>query len=145
MAHPVMYDEDDPWLGRLRGLCARLPESREVVAHGRPTFRAGEKGKVYACFGGSEKTPAGQVPHEAALLVKPDPDDREALVQDPRTWVPAYLGAAGWLGLDLDAEDLGCDAFWDEVAELLDASYRTVARPTLLARLDRDRPPGSLP
>jgi len=143
--HPMMYDEDDPWLGRLRRLCARLPESHEVVSHGRPTFRAGEKGKVYACFGGSEKTPAGQVRHDAALLVKPDPADREALVQDPRTWVPAYLGAAGWVGLDLDAGDAHGEAFWEEVAELLDASYRTVARPTLLARLDEDRPPGSLP
>lgn len=136
-----MYDEDDPLLQRVRGLCGRLPECFEKVAHGRPTFRAGEKGKVFAYFGGSVKRPGGHERHDAGLLVLPDPDDGDALAQDPRTWVPAYLGPSGWLGIDLDRPDTD----WDEVAELLDASYRQVARPTLLARLDRGDAPGSLP
>ena len=77
----------------------------------------------------------------SGLLVLPDPDDGDALAQDPRTWVPAYLGPSGWLGIDLDRSDTD----WDEVAELLDASYRRVARATLLARLDGDEGSGSLP
>ena len=132
MPHPIMYDEDDPWLGRLREMCGRMPECVEKVAHGRPTFRAGEKGKVFAYFGGSVKQPGGHERHEAGLLFQPDPEDRGALEQDGRTWSPAYLGPSGWLGLDLDREDLD----WDEVAELVEASYRQVASRTLLARLD---------
>ncbi len=132
MAHPIMYDEDDPWLGRLRELCARLPDTVEKVAHGRPTFRAGEKGRVYAYFGGSVKQPGGHERHDAGLMVKPDPAERAALEQSGRTWYPAYLGPSGWLGLDLDDPALD----WEEVAELLDASYRQVASRTLLARLD---------
>lgn len=136
MPHPVMYDEDDPWLARLRRLCDRLPESFEKVAHGRPTFRAGEKGKVFAYFGGGVKRPGGHERHDAGLLFLPDPADRVALEDDARTWVPAYLGPSGWLGLDLDDPDLD----WAEVAELLDVSYRLVASRTLLARLDGEAP-----
>lgn len=139
MAHEQRYDEDDPWLGRLRAHCERLPGCHEQVAHGRPTFRAGEKGKVFAYFGGAVKTPRG-VPHEqheAALLFLPDPAERRPLEDDARTWLPAYLGPSGWLGIDLDRDDVG----WDEVAELLDASYRQVAGARLVGRLDAPRLP----
>lgn len=132
MAHPIMYDEDDPWLARLRGLVGQLPGCTEKVAHGRPTFRAGEKGKVFAYFGGSVKQPGGHERHDAGLLIKPDPAEADALRADGRFWLPAYLGPFGWLGLDLDDPDLD----WDEVAELVDASYRQVASRTLLAELD---------
>jgi hypothetical protein len=43
MAHPRMYSEDDPYLAEVRKLCLALPESVEVEAWGRPTFRAGKK------------------------------------------------------------------------------------------------------
>ena len=49
-------------------------------------------------------------------------------MQDPRFFVPAYLGPKGWLGMDLDD---GSD--WAEVAELLDASWRRAAPKRLLA------------
>ena len=42
---------------------------------------------------------------------KPDESDRRALLEDDRTFVPAYLGPSGWVGLDLDA-----DTDWTEVA-----------------------------
>lgn len=132
MAHPIVYDEDDPWLGRLRVQCARLPGAFEKVAHGRPTFRAGEKGKVFAYFGGTVKRPGGHERHDAGLIFLPDPADRGALEQDRRTWSPAYLGPSGWLGIDLDEPGLD----WSEVGELLDASYRQVAARRLLAELD---------
>src|SRR6266536_930574 len=41
MAHPRMYGDDDPFLAKLREVCLGLPESVEVEAWGRPTFRAG--------------------------------------------------------------------------------------------------------
>lgn len=36
-----MYSDDDPFLAELREVCLALPESSEVEAWGRPTFRAG--------------------------------------------------------------------------------------------------------
>jgi len=49
--------------------------------------------------------------------------------------VPAYLGPSGWLGIDLDERtDL------DEVAELLEESYRATAPARLVAELDGRAP-----
>src|SRR5215216_5970074 len=42
VAHPRMYSDDDPYLAELRDLCLSFPESCEVEAWGRPTFRAGK-------------------------------------------------------------------------------------------------------
>jgi predicted DNA-binding protein (MmcQ/YjbR family) len=64
-------------------------------------------------------------------MVRPDPDDDPALRQDPRFWVPAYLGPSGWLGIDLDD-----DTDWQEIAELVDASYRVTAPRGLVTELD---------
>lgn len=129
-----MFEEGDPWLGRLRDLCGRFPGCFEKVAHGRPTFRAGEKGKVFAYFGGTVKGAPGapHARHDASLLFYPDPAEVAAIDSDARFWVPAYLGPSGWRGLDLDGEDLD----WAEVAELVDASYRQVAARNLVEQLD---------
>ena len=43
MAHSRMYDDNDPYLTELREVCLTFPESAEVEAWGRPTFRAGKK------------------------------------------------------------------------------------------------------
>lgn len=127
-----MYDVRDPWLLRLREVCGAFPAATERVAHGRPTFRAGDKGKVFAYFGGTVKTPAGHARHDAAVIVRPDASERAALDADPRFFLPAYLGPSGWRGLDLDAPDVD----WEEVRELVETSYRQVASRTLLAELD---------
>jgi hypothetical protein len=66
------------------------------------------------------------------VLVTPDPVEATALDEAGRFWVPAYLGPSGWRGLDLDLATTD----WNEVHELLDASYRTVAPRRLLALLD---------
>ena len=65
----------------------------------------------------------------------PGPDERSALEADARFWVPAYLGPAGWLGLDLDER-----TDFEEVAELLEDSFRLTAAARLVAALDRRRP-----
>ncbi len=133
VAHPQMFDDDDPVLARLRAACERLPEVAEKISHGRPLFTAGAAGKVFAAYGGSVKLRPGEHErHDHAVLVKPDPAEAGALAEDDRFFSPAYLGPSGWVGLDLDTADTD----WGEVAELLDASYRTVASRTLLARLD---------
>lgn len=128
MAHPRMFDDDDPYLARVRELAAELPGSQEKVSHGRPALYTT---KVFAYYGGSLKIDGEWVEHAHSIVVRPDPDDRLALLDDVRVYVPAYLGPSGWIGFDLDD-----DTDWDEVAELFDASYRVTAPAKLVAELD---------
>ncbi|GAB25051.1 hypothetical protein GOPIP_076_00020 [Gordonia polyisoprenivorans NBRC 16320 = JCM 10675] len=125
MPHPIMFDDADPFLIRVREVALAFPDATEVVAHGRPTFRCG---KMFGNYGGGEK---GGIRHDRSVLFLADPAERAALVEDPRFFVPAYFGPAGWLGILLDdATD------WIEVAELLDASYRQIAPKRSIAKLD---------
>jgi hypothetical protein len=118
-----MYSDDDPYLADLRKVALSFPESAEVEAWGRPTFRAGKK--IFATFVGSDERPFG-------VIFKPEPDERLALLEDHRFYSPRYWGPSGWLALDLEAAPVD----WDEVHELLDASYRQVALKRMLRVLD---------
>jgi predicted DNA-binding protein (MmcQ/YjbR family) len=123
MSHPRMYSDDDPYLADLRKRCLALPESVEVEAWGRPTFRAGKR--MFAVFEGDDL-------HRYAVIFKPDPAERPALLADPRFYVPAYYGPSGWVALDLTAGPVD----WAEVGELLESSYRLVALKRMLKALD---------
>jgi predicted DNA-binding protein (MmcQ/YjbR family) len=134
-----MFRDDDPGLAELRRVALALPEAHERITHGRPGFFAA---KMFASYGGNSKVtrppgmsvPAGQmVAYPHSLLVKVDDSERRALEGDARFYYPAYLGPAGWLGLDFTATAVD----WDEVAELVDASYRLVASAKLLKQLDQ--------
>lgn len=122
-----MFDDDDKYLARVRELCLALPESDEKVSHGRPAFFTK---KVFAYYGGSVKTGDEWTEHSSAVMVQPDPADRTALLEDPRTFAPAYLGPSGWIGINLDV-----DTDWTEIAELLDASFRLTAPKRAIAQL----------
>lgn len=128
MTHPLMFSPDDPLLGRVRDIALSFPEADEKVSHGRPAFFTQ---KVFCYFGGSQRIDEEWVAHDAAIMMRPDRDDDPALRQDPRFWVPAYLGASGWLGIDLDEQ-----TDWQEIAELIDASYRMTAPRRLVRELD---------
>lgn len=128
MTHPLMFSPDDPLLARVRDIALTFPEADEKVSHGRPAFFTQ---KVFCYFGGSQRIDEEWVAHDAAIMVRPDADDDPALRQDPRFWVPAYLGPSGWLGIDLDE-----DTDWQEIAELVDASYRMTAPRRLVKQLD---------
>jgi predicted DNA-binding protein (MmcQ/YjbR family) len=120
-----MYEDDDLGLPELREVCLALPEATEVESWGRPTFRAGPKGKIFATYGA-----ANEQPH--SVIFKPDDDERPALVQDPRIFVPPYYGPSGWLALDFEA----APPDWEEIAELMETSYRHVALKRQLKALD---------
>lgn len=127
----------DPYLPRTRALCLAFPEAYEKAAHGTPTFRTRA---MFVVYGGLIKNPVPggpmtRVPH--AVLFKPDEMERAALEHDPRIFFPAYYGPFGWLGLDLDAAPVD----WQEVAELVDSSYRLVSGPRLVALLDEQGSP----
>ncbi|WP_262852922.1 MmcQ/YjbR family DNA-binding protein [Mumia quercus] len=130
MAHPVMFSDDDPGLAELRTICLGFPGAEEHVSHGRPTFKCG---KIFAAFGGSEKLRPGEHRRvRSALIVKVDESEIQALDDDERFFVPAYYGPFGWRALDLEDPDTD----WDEVAELVDASYRLIAPKRRIAELD---------
>lgn len=122
VSHPRTYSDDDPFLADVRRLALALPASVEIEAWGRPTFRAGKK--MFAMF-------VHQSPHGHAIAIRPDPDERAALAEDQRFYVPPYLGPAGWLALDLTLAPVD----WIEVGELLEASYRQVALKRMLQQL----------
>ncbi len=123
-----MFDDDDPVLERVRSIALQLPNTAEKVSHGRPAFFTK---KVFAYYGGSLKLDGDWIQHPQSVVVQPEEGDRRALLEDARTYVPAYLGPSGWIGVDLDD-----DTDWSEVAELLDASYRLTAPARDVAELD---------
>lgn len=132
MAHPRMYDEADPLLARVRRICLALPEAWERESHGRPTFVAGRR--TFAQFG-----IAGE--DDRRLVVRPDDGDRPALLGHPRVSVPPYVGGAGWLAFELRDDVPGHDrgspvVDWDEMAELVEDSYRRVALVRMRRALD---------
>jgi predicted DNA-binding protein (MmcQ/YjbR family) len=123
MAHPRMYSDKDPFLKDLRRVCLALPEAVEIEAWGRPTFRAGEKGKMFAIFTGlNEKN--------YSVVFTPDPSEAPALREDPRFYVAKYYPKH--LALDFTRAKVD----WDEVAELMETSYRQVAIKRLVKALD---------
>ena len=130
MEHPRLFDEPDAALDRLRAVCLAFPEAVEVLAWGRPTFRAGKK--IFVTAGASMDRPH-------SMVFKPDPEERRALVQDERFFIPPYFGPSGWLAIDFDSPQ----ADWVELAELAETSYRQVALKRQLVQLDRWRALGA--
>jgi predicted DNA-binding protein (MmcQ/YjbR family) len=125
MTHPRIYSDDDPFLTELREVCLAFPESVEVEAWGRPTFRAGKK--LFAVFDSGDGQPY-------AVVFKPEPEERPALLGDSRFYVPAYFGPSGWVALDFTAAPVD----WGEVAELMEASYCQVALKRMRKALGQD-------
>lgn len=117
-------------LERLRSICLALPEARERVSHGEPTWFAGS-GKVFAMFDDHHHG----APHVSVWLPAPDGAQRAWIESDPkRFWRPPYLGHRGWIAVVLDGRPR-----WALVAELVEQAYRLVAAPRLVAKL----PPAS--
>ena len=134
MEHPLMFRDDDFGLAEVRQICLALPEATEKISFGRPWFRVKT---AFAVFGGGTSGPDKRM-FPSGLLIHPDADTRLALLEDPRFFVPAYMGAGGWMGLDL----LAAPVDWQEVAELVDESYRNTAPRRLVALLDSPEFPG---
>lgn len=128
MAHAKMFDDADPVLAKLREICLALPGADVKVSHGRPAFFTK---KIFAGYGAVLKGKHDSGRYDQALVFMPDEDEAEALSQDKRFFTPAYWGPYGWIGLDLSGK-----VDWDEVAELVEDSYRNTAPKKLIAELD---------
>ena len=144
MPHPIMFRDDDFGLAEVRKIALGFPEAFEKISWGRPVFCAP---KMFVMFGGSAKSFPGRsapargttdrrgeyLQYPYSILVKVDESDRKALEQDSRFFYPAYMGPFGWLGLDFTAKK---KVDWDEVRELVDASFRLIAPKKLIKQLD---------
>ena len=116
-------------LERLRQMCLALPETSEKEAWGDPTWRV--RDRIFAMhkgnFEGGRPSVWFKAAHgEQAVLVGADPR---------RFFVPPYVGSKGWVGAYLD----GARVDWDELAELVEDSYRLIAPKRLVAELDQRR------
>jgi predicted DNA-binding protein (MmcQ/YjbR family) len=125
MEHPLLFDDGDELVARVRALALALPEAVQTLNHGRPSWKAGEKGRAFAVLGASMGRPD-------TLVFKPDPAEAPAWREDPRVFVPKYWGPSGWLAIDLDRSATD----WSETRELIETSYRQVALRRQLAVLD---------
>lgn len=123
MTHPLMFDDDDPLLLRVREIAFGLPQVAEKVSHGRPAFYTR---KVFAYYGGSLRVAGQWIQHPQSVVLSGDLDQQAVLRGLPGAYVPAYLGPSGWTGLDL-----GPGTDWDDVADLIRGSYLATAPPRL--------------
>ena len=106
---------------RLRAICLALPEATEKEAWGDPTFRV--RDKIFAM----QKIGDGRV----SVWCKAPPGAQEILIgADPELFFrPPYVGHKGWIGIRIDR---GPD--WDEVAMLVERSYRMTAPKSVLKK-----------
>ena len=112
----------------MRNICLALREAQEKETSGDPTWRV--RDHIFAMQKGN--FPGGRPSvwfkaHEGAqaTLVSSAPD---------RFLVPPYVGHKGWVGVYMDGRRVD----WEELADLIQASYRLIAPKRLVAVLDRN-------
>lgn len=127
MAHEQMFDDDDPVFHRVREMALSFPGADMKVSFGRPAFFTKN---IFTMYAPVQRLDHAWVQHPQSVMIKPDPDELQALEADDRLWVPAYWGPHGWLALDIDAE-----TDWTEIQELIDDSFRQTAPRKLIAQL----------
>jgi hypothetical protein len=97
--------DDGRQLRRLRRLCLGIPGAIEKISHGEPTFFT--PARVFAMFANNHHDDG-----HVAVWLPVAPGVQEALVDEaPQIFFrPPYVGAAGWVGVELamiDDEWLG--------------------------------------
>lgn len=120
--HPQVVDPQHPLVMVVRDICLRFPESSEVEAWGRPTFRAGKK--IFVTIGARMDDPL-------TIIVKPgSADERLAYLSRKGFFSPPYWGPGGWIAVPID----GVSRL--ELCEIIDTSYRGVALVRQVRALD---------
>ena len=113
-------------LDRLRAICLALPEATERETWGQATFRV--RDKIFAMAG------EGSARGRQAVACKARPGLQPVLVEasPDRFFVPPYVGPTGWIGVYL-----GDETDWDELADLVEESFRMTAPKRVAALLDQ--------
>lgn len=120
-------DPDDATLERLRAICLPLPDATETGGVGSPSYKV--RDKIFA-MRHPLRLPPGDRP---SVWCKSRPGVQRALTEaaPERFAVPPYVGHRGWIAIYLDGA-----VDWDELADLIEESYRMTAPKRLVARLD---------
>ena len=108
-------------LARLREICLVLPEVKETVKWGHPTFEAGKK--IFAVLDSYQG--------RTCIAFRAAPERLPTLLADERYYESPYGARHGWVCLHADGH-----IDWREVKQLLLASYRQVALKRMLAALE---------
>ncbi len=122
-----MKKAEEPRLTRVAAICLALPGvvRADMGSHGQFTVRK----KVFAYFlndhhgDGIVSVCARAFPGENKKLIEAHPK---------KFYLPAYIGPRGWVGLRLDRGKVD----WDEVRDLVTASYLQVAPKKLAVQVE---------
>ena len=114
---------EDPLLTRLTRICLALPEAACRACGSHAAFLVRKRTFAYFL---NDHHGDGIV----SVACKALPGDNVALAaaQPARFYLPAYIGPRGWIALRLDRGRVD----WDEVAELVNGSFRLIAPKSLL-------------
>ena len=111
---------------RVRAICLRLPDATERTSHGSPGFFVGKQFVMLWASGHHDH----DFPH--LWCAAPVGVQDELIAASPgRFFRPPYVGGRGWIGVRLDG-----DVDWDEISELCEDAYRTIAPKRLVRLLD---------
>ncbi|ORI26101.1 MmcQ/YjbR family DNA-binding protein [Rhodococcus sp. 1168] len=115
----------------LRALCMALPEATERVSHGEPAWFV-RKSPQFVMF--ADHHHDDRIGFVAAA---PAGAQQDWIARDgSRFYDPPYVGGRGWIGVYLDVEQ-----DWEQIADIVEDAYRTVAPRTLITQLDAERQP----
>ncbi len=121
---------------QVRWLCLALPEVTVRVDQSRTKARSTAHSfdirRRSFCLLVATKDRIGKA--ATLLILRPDPDEREALLSIGQPYFAPRAGR-GRIGVLLTNE-----TDWEEIRELVSESYRTLAPKKLIARLDQDTP-----
>ncbi len=118
---------EEPRLRKLSAICTKLPEAKRTLTGDHADFRV--RGRVFAYFLNNHH---GDGIVSVCCKTELGQNVDRALREPERFYIPAYVGARGWVGLRLDLPHID----WDEVAAIVKSSYRLAAPRTLVERLD---------
>lgn len=116
---------EDPRLTRVTKICLALPEVSRDVQGRHARFVVAKKPLAYFL---NDHHGDGIVSISCKVL----PGDNAALIaaNPEKFYLPAYIGSRGWVALRLDKGKVD----WEEVADLIDGSYRLTAPKRKLRR-----------
>ena len=112
-------------LATLRSICLGFPEAEERETGGEATFRV--RDRIFVIAGVREDGTVG-------TSMKAYDEQEALLARGAPFYHPPYVGSKRWIGIEL-----GDDTDWDEMAELVEESYRSTAPKRLVRELDEQR------
>ena len=115
-----MKSTRDELLRRLRDICLPLPECKEMLKWGNPTFLAGKK--TFAVL--------DRYQDRWCIAFVASTEEQRALIARPGFFAAPYAAKYGWVCRDAEGR-----VAWKELEQLLLKSYRRVALKRMLLSL----------